>query len=108
GSMHKNDGPWTRSFVRPRSLNETPQVHNAARRRGGGVAARGARAADEMRDVKTLGRFQEIFSKRFQMVYGATLVIAANYNGRATRPPIPMIQNDSGLVQGPASPSMLG
>src|SRR5262249_3062291 len=29
-----------------RSLNETARVHHAARRRGGGVAAHGARAAD--------------------------------------------------------------
>src|SRR4029077_5717110 len=38
-----------------RSANETPRIHHAARRRGGRVAARGARAADGVYRIGYLG-----------------------------------------------------
>src|SRR5215510_3502322 len=62
------------------------------------------------RDARLEGSLE--ISRRFSpnvfKWYGATLVIAANYTGSVTRWPTPMIQNDSGLSQGPTGPSVLG
>src|SRR5215510_8939093 len=76
-----------------------------------GLEAAGARVVfSKRRDARLEGSLE--ISRRFSpdvfKWYGATLVIADNYTGSVTRWPTPMIQNDSGLSQGPTGPSVLG